>query len=389
MVLPVLVAAAVVAFSLRRLIFLAASLLPPRSLPGGSPECESITLVISARNEVERIAGTLKSLSRVDYPSDRLFVALVNDASDDATGEQLKRWTSHRPRACTVDLAERVGKPRAIRRGVEAAPPSDLVAIIDADVELRPDALQRLRSPFADPTVGAVSGFLRPANAETSPTARYAAVETWVHQLVTSAAKDRLDLNPPTLGGAAVYRRTALAEVGWLGSAPSGDDIRATAALTRAGWRTRFVPAVVADNTVAHQRREYWAQHVRWARDVFETARSKDAPSVQLPLSRRVEMWMASAGYADRVAIIAAVGLCASGRLTLWIPAGYLALRGLEICVAVIKAGAGRGLPAFLVVTPAFFVLDVAASFTAAFAHLTRRPRVHRAPRRRSEPKFP
>ena len=151
----------------------------------------------------------------------------------------------------------------------------------------RRDALATLAAPFADETVGAVAGYLVPVNASASPTARYAAVETWVHQLVTSAAKDRLDLNPPTLGGAALYRRVALDEVGWLGSAASGDDVRASVALTRAGWRTRFVPVPIADNAVAERWRDYWRQHVRWARDVFETAGGVSAPRARPSRARR------------------------------------------------------------------------------------------------------
>jgi N-acetylglucosaminyltransferase len=377
-----LVAIALVCFMLRRAVFLAASLLPPRALPAGGGEHASITLVVSARNEAAGIDRTLAAIDRLEHPGDRLSVVLVDDASDDRTGEHLERWAAGRPRAAVLRLPERLGKPRAVRRGIEAAAPSELVAIVDADVRPRPDVLARLVAPFRDETVGAVAGYLAPDNATASPAARYAAVEAWVHQLVTSAAKDRLDVNPPTLGGAALYRRVALEQIGWLGSAPSGDDVRATAALTRAGWRTRFVPGAVADNAVAEGWRDYWRQHVRWARDVFETSRGEVPARARVTLARRVEMLMSSAGYADRVAFLAAVVLAASGALTPWLPASYVGLRALEVCVAVAKAGRASGIPAYLAVLPVFFTLDVAASVVATGEHLARRPRVDSAPRR-------
>lgn len=379
-ILAAAVAGVLGCFAVRRATFLVAALLPARPLPAGTGTEASITLVVSARNEAGGVSGTLDAIAGLAPRPDGLWVVLVDDASDDRTAEHLERWAFARPRTVVVRLPERLGKPRAVRRGVDAAPPSDLVAVVDADVRLRPDALARLAAPFADTTVGAVAGFLAPANATASPTARYAAVETWVHQLLTSAAKDRLDVNPPTLGGAALYRRAALEEVGWLGSAPSGDDVRASVALTRAGWRSRFVAVAIADNTVAERWRDYWRQHVRWARDVFETARGgapgRVHPSRARPsLARRVEAMMLSAGYLDRVAFAAAIALAAGGALTAWLPVGYLGLRAVEVCVAVVKAGAGRDLVAFLAVLPVFFSLDVAASVVAAAEHALRRRR--------------
>ena len=248
----------------------------------------------------------------------------------------------------------------------------------------RANALRHLTGPFIDPTVGAVTGYLAPEDPLRSLTSRYAALESWVHQLITSAAKDRLDLNPPTSGGGAAYRRAALEQIGWLGSARSGDDVRATVALTWAGWRTRFLAVAVADNPVARDWREYWRQHIRWARDLFESAQvSQMSARVRMPWRRRLESAMLSAGYVDRVVFFGAMVACASGHMTLWLPAAYLGLRGVEICVAVAKGGAAGELPAFLVSLPVFFALDVLASLRATVGHVARRPRALDAPMRR------
>lgn len=48
---------------------------------------------------------------------------------------------------------------------------------------------------------------MRPQQVAGSAVGRYAAVTAWVHQLVTSAAKDRLALNPATLGALVVAGR--------------------------------------------------------------------------------------------------------------------------------------------------------------------------------------
>src|SRR5262249_51234219 len=153
---------------------------------------------------------------------------------------------------------------------------------------------RRMAEVFSDPSVGAVAGYLVPANADVTPIAHYAAMETWVHQLVTSAGKDRLDLNPPILGGACAYRRSALVQIGGFRPGAPGEDVKSTVALTRAGWRTRFVPDASADNNVVHAWRDYWRQHIRWARSLFDSAgpaRRRAPVQISVPLGRRIELW--------------------------------------------------------------------------------------------------
>jgi len=384
--LSVVVVAVLLVFTLRRIVLLAAALRRPRGMNGfnAGRVCPSVALIVAARNERAGIDRTLESLEHLTYPPEQLSIVLVNDASEDGTGERLAACAATRPRTRAIDLQIRSGKPGAVAAGIAAAPPTDLIAVFDADVRPRPDYLLRIAPTFADETVGGVAGFLSPSNARASAIARYAALETWVHQLVTSAAKDRLDLNPPTLGGAAVYRRRALDRIGGLGAGPSGDDVLATVALTRDGWRTRFVREAVADNEVVALWSHYRRQHVRWARDLFATASYHRASHAAVPLARRIELRVLSAGYLDRVAFLAAVGLVAVGALPPLLPIAYLAVAAVGVGVAVYKAGAARELPAFAVAAATVFMLDVATTVAATAAHLLRLPRTAQSPERRA-----
>lgn len=371
--------------SVRRLLLLGAAVVParrPAPAPGVWP---SVTLVVAACNEASGIDATLAAIARLDYPDDRLFVVLVDDHSDDATGERLERWARDRANARVVRQDRRTGKPRAVEAGVRAAPGGTLIAICDADVRPRPDYLRRVVGELADETVGGAVGYLMPVNAMASAVATYAAVESWTHQLVTSAGKDRLDLNPPTLGGAAVFRRAALESIGWLGPAPSGDDVRATVALTRAGWRTRFVAAAVAENAVASDLAAYWRQHLRWAHDLYATAGAQRSTVAGVSLARRVEAWMLSVGYLDRLVLVAAAALVATGRLSIWVPAAYLGIAAAEVAWAIVRAGAARHMGTIGVRLAAVFPLDVAASVVATARHLAGRrpgPALRDAPQR-------
>ena len=86
------------------------------------------------------------------------------------------------------------------------------------------------------------------------------------------------------------------------------------------------MPAARADNTVVQTWRDYWRQHIRWARSLFDTAEPITRSTVRrrLPVGRQLELWILSTGYADRVALLAAAALAGAGVITAWIPLVYL-----------------------------------------------------------------
>jgi cellulose synthase/poly-beta-1,6-N-acetylglucosamine synthase-like glycosyltransferase len=366
-------------FTLRRAVFVGAALVPRRSVDGHGA-APSVALLVPARNEAASVGSTLDAIARLDYPSERLVVVLINDGSSDETGERFHRWAARHPRTRTLDLPQPVGKFEALNRAVGLVRTSDVIAVLDAD--LRPHAtwLRRLVAPFADERVGGTAGFISPVNAERNTVTRYAAVESWVHQLITSVAKDRLGLNPPTLGASA-YRRTALEGVG-LFSGGSGGDVRSAAALTRAGWRLRFVHDAVVDNTVVEQWSDYWHQHVRWARNVFSTVRFGAPLHANIGLAAHAEEWMAAAGYTDRIALLIAASFAVAGRLPQWTIELYAAVAVAEVAVAIAKAGRVTRVPLYLFATACLFVVDLAASAAAAARHLARGGQTWRQPPR-------
>jgi 1,2-diacylglycerol 3-beta-glucosyltransferase len=218
--LAAVVAAAPACLSVRRLVLLAASLLPARTRPdAGDPP--SVTLVVATHNEASSLESLRRSLSSLDYPEEKLWTVLVDDRSSDATGARLAEWAEGHPRTTALPLGEHVGKHQAQREGMAAAD-GEIVVCCDADVRPAPDCLRRLTSAFADQSVGSAAAYLTPDNAAAGPVAHYAAVEAWVTQLVSYAGKDRLDLNAPTPGGCCAYRpRRSSRSAGWRPS-PAG-----------------------------------------------------------------------------------------------------------------------------------------------------------------------
>lgn len=376
LVIEAVVGAAVVALSLRRGVFLVAALLRSRPLPR-PVALPAVTVLVPARNEqavAERLLGALATLK---YPTDKLSFVLVCDGCTDETATVFHAWADGRSDARVLELPLHEGKAAALNAGLRLAE-TELVAVVDADLEPLPDFLLELVRPFADGRVAAAAAFLRPANADDNVVTRYAAVTTWVHQLVTSAGTDRLGLNPPTLGAAA-FRRTALEQIDGFPVVPAGEDVATSSRLTQRGWRTRFVAAAVADNRVVSGVRDFWQQHVRWSRAVFRVHMGGRPSTASLP--QRLEMGASSIGYGDRLVFAVAAGGTVAGVLPVWVPLLYLAVPGLEIVAALLKAGVRRRLPRFLLATVLFFAADLVGSVAAVIAHVARRPDRWHSPR--------
>jgi cellulose synthase/poly-beta-1,6-N-acetylglucosamine synthase-like glycosyltransferase len=369
--------ASVVVLSLRRAAFLVAAMLPPRRF-APITDLPTMTVLVPARDEQAVAGRLLAALARLEYGGGQVEFLLVCDGCVDGTAAIFHAWARERTDTRVYELSPRAGKAASLNAGLRLVS-TELVTVLDADLEPRPDFLTQLARPFADVAVGGAAAFLRPQNADENIVTRYAAVTTWVHQLVTSAGTCRLGLSPPTFGAAA-FRTAALRDIGGFAAVPAGEDVATSAALIRRGWRTRFVLDAVAENTVVSTTRDYWRQHVRWTRAVFLAHADHDRPS-HASLPQRVALAAASTGYGDRL-VFAVAMIGALGRVVpLWVPTMYLAVPAAGIVVALLRGGVRRRLPAYLIATALFFVADLSASVGALVIHSMRRPLRWQSPR--------
>ena len=105
--------------------------------PGGGPRGATITAVVPAYNEAERVGAVVEQVRR--HVAE---VIVVDDASTDATGAEASRHGAR-----VVRNPDRSGYPASIRRGfAEAA--GDIVVTIDADGEFLADDIPVLVEPI-------------------------------------------------------------------------------------------------------------------------------------------------------------------------------------------------------------------------------------------------
>jgi hypothetical protein len=120
-----------------------ASLAPirPRPRPDQSRAYAPLSIVIPARNEARNIGACLDGARAQDYPG--LEIIVIDDRSEDGTGEIVRRAAERDPRVRLVEgqaLPEGwIGKCWALHQGSQAACGAWLL-FVDADTRLQPGA---------------------------------------------------------------------------------------------------------------------------------------------------------------------------------------------------------------------------------------------------------
>ena len=120
-----------------------------------------VSIVIAARNEEGTIGACLASIRANAYPPDHLEIVVVDDGSDDATADVVRRAAAdaHPARVRLISLAEGgAGKLAALRAGI-AASTAAFILTTDADCKVGPrwvEAMVSCLSRTADYVAGPV-----------------------------------------------------------------------------------------------------------------------------------------------------------------------------------------------------------------------------------------
>jgi cellulose synthase/poly-beta-1,6-N-acetylglucosamine synthase-like glycosyltransferase len=120
-------------------------------------ELPSLTVIVPAYRERGTIERRLANLSACDYPRDRFRVLVVVSGADDGTAEAVEAWTAD-GLVRLIREEKRSGKAGAINLALSAAN-SELVVVTDANTSFEPDALVNIAANFADPAIGAATGY--------------------------------------------------------------------------------------------------------------------------------------------------------------------------------------------------------------------------------------
>ena len=238
----------------------------------GPDELPTVAVVIPAMNEQAAIETTLTSIFALDYPQHLLSVFAVDDGSTDATWERMAFAARRFPNLHAIRFSHNRGKRAAMAAGIRATE-AEIIAFVDSDSVLEPDALRILVQGFADQTVGAICGHADVLNLNDSWMTRMQAVRYYVAFKVCKAAESVFDAVTCCSGCFSAYRREAiLPHLDWwekqmfLGvESTFGDDRSLTNCVLR-DWKVRYEEKAVSHTIVPETFQQFMKQQTRWKR---------------------------------------------------------------------------------------------------------------------------
>lgn len=123
--------------------------------PGRATNLPTVSIVIPVKDREEELVRCLDSLSRIDYPKDKLQVIVVDDGSSDRSPELAIDC------GATVVPSGGTGRGPAAARNVGAGiATGEILAFIDSDCTASPEWLCELIPAFDNPLTAAVGGFV-------------------------------------------------------------------------------------------------------------------------------------------------------------------------------------------------------------------------------------
>lgn len=128
--------------------------LTPSPAAASEGDLLSVSVIIPCYNEEKTVARTIRSVLDLDYPRDKISIIAVDDGSTDGTYEEASRFAGLR--GVLVFRKENGGKFTALNLGLAHAK-TDLVACLDADSVVHPQAMRRIAFSFRDPRTMAVA----------------------------------------------------------------------------------------------------------------------------------------------------------------------------------------------------------------------------------------
>ena len=289
-----------------------------RKDPLNVPDLPHVTILIPAHNEERVIERTVRCLLRLDYPSDRLEILVIDDASTDTTPQVLDRLAQEDRR---VRVLHRVkpeggrGKAAALNAALKMTE-NEFIGIYDADNCPEPDALKILIAQFRRrPELGAVMGRFRTGNRKQNLLTRFINIEGLGFQGIMQAGRWQL-LGVSSLSGTNyVIRRSALEHIGGWDVEALAEDAELSVRMYQYGYRIAYTPNSVSWEQEPETLKVWLKQRTRWARgNNYAIAKLARTFFQSRSLAHALEMlFMMCVPYLLLFAIVTSQVVCVSG----------------------------------------------------------------------------
>jgi peptidoglycan-N-acetylglucosamine deacetylase len=225
-----------------------------------------ISIIIPAYNEEVNAVKTIRNLLAINYPD--FDVIFVDDGSRDETFSLVSGTFGDNPKV-KVLTKPNGGKASALNYGISQSD-ADYVVCIDADTQLKPDAVAHLMTHFVDKNTAAVAGNVKVGNVNGLITG-WQSIEYTTSQNFDRRAFDLLNCITVVPGAIGVFRKKALIEAGGLTSDTLAEDCDLTIRILKKGYRVRYSPKAIAVTEAPETMKMFLKQRFRWSYGIMQS----------------------------------------------------------------------------------------------------------------------
>ena len=161
------------------------------------------------------------------------------------------------------------GKATALNYGIDIAT-NDYVVCIDADTQLKSNAVTELMKKFNSPDVGAVAGNVKVGN-EVNMITYWQSIEYITSQNFDRRAFDLLNCITVVPGAIGAFKKSAILEAGGFTSDTLAEDCDLTMRLHRCRYKVRNCTSAISYTEAPETMKQFLKQRFRWSFGVMQS----------------------------------------------------------------------------------------------------------------------
>lgn len=232
------------------------------TLPAGNP---LVSIIVPAYNEEINIVRTIESLLKQDYPD--LEIIVVDDGSKDSTYQKVSAAFENHPKVKAFTKPNG-GKATALNYGINLSS-AEFVVCIDADTQLKQDAVTALMKRFTSEDIGAVAGNVKVGN-EINLLTKWQSIEYITAQNFDRRAFDLLNCITVVPGAIGAFRKQAIADAGYFTMDTLAEDCDLTMRMLRCGYIIRNCTSALSYTEAPETVTMFLKQRFRWSFGVMQ-----------------------------------------------------------------------------------------------------------------------
>lgn len=298
-----------------------------------------VTIQLPIFNEKYTIKRLLEAVTKLDYPSDRLQIQVLDDSTDDTAALSRSLVDEYKAKGVNIEWLHRINR-QGYKAGAlaEAFPQAtgELMAIFDADFVPKPDWLLKTVPLFENPKLGCLQTRWGHTNRKYNSLTQAEALAIDGHFIVEQSVRSQHDFFLNFNGTAGLWRRTCIEDAGGWQWDTLTEDLDLSYRAQIRGWKIDYLPDVVVPAELPSQVEAFKNQQFRWAKGSFQVVR-KILPTVlfdsKLPWHVRFLAILHLTGYGVHPLMLAV--------LILTLPVGLLAPTAFKLYPLSVLAALG------------------------------------------------